>query len=292
MEKRDFTLAKLALWGLVLCTGALAVFGVLSLFGDVFPAVTPWLMSACILAFAGMAFSALCVSQAAAACAQVLDGAKFRHARTVAWGCAVVTGLVSVAGVYLGDAVLRGHPPSMPPIWAMVTGGFVLCFIKPAMSFVITACESKECGRLDATAALIAVKDARIAELEQALRQAQKPNQAKAETPAPVRGRASAHQARTLARELSSQAPVGPSARHEPMAIERPAPEPRDVSLDEIEAACRAIIERRDEEDQPLVPSLRLVAIQLNVPKSRIDKALLQANTKLAVVTERVRLAA
>ena len=32
MKARDFRLAKLALWGLVLCTGALAVIGVLSLF--------------------------------------------------------------------------------------------------------------------------------------------------------------------------------------------------------------------------------------------------------------------
>lgn len=281
MKARDFRLAKLALWGLVLCTGALAVLGVLSLFGDVF-------RGACIIAFAGIAGFSLCVSQAAAACAQVLDGDKFKHARAWAYAVAVVTGLVSVAGVYLGDAILRGHPPAMPPVWMMVAGGFVLGAVKPAMSFVIAACETKELGRVDSSEDLIRVKDQRIAELERLLRDAQKVIQDKGQ---PRSAKATSQAGKTLARELRSQEPVGPSKRGETPALEVLEPEASNVSLAELEVACRAIIERRDGDDQPMVPSLRLVASQLNVPRSRVERCLLVANTKLAVVVERLRAA-
>lgn len=110
--------------------------------------------------------------------------------------------------------------------------------------------------------------------------------------PAPSQRRATGHQARTLARELKNQTPSGASRRQAAAKTESVATEIRDVTLDEIAAACRAILERRDEQDLPVTPSLRLVSENLNVPKSRVEKALMLAQTKLAVITERVKIAA
>lgn len=282
MKARDFRLAKLALWGLVLCTGALAVIGVLSLFDGGASA-----RGFIITAFAGMVFCSLCVSQVAAACAQMLDKSQ-PWARGLAFLCAAITGLASVAGVFLGDAVLRGHPPAMPPVELMVVGGFVLSFVKQAMSFVITACEGKELVRVAGADDVLRVKDDRIAELERRLREAEKASQAKPQAPAPARPADRAKAARTLARELKNQRPSNNAPRGEPQPIERLEPEARDVSIAEIETACQAIMQRRTEDDQPMVPSLRLVAGQLNVPRSRVDKALIGANTKLAAVVERL----
>lgn len=281
---RSFTLSKLALWGLVLCTGALAVLGVLSLFGDAFRDFV-------IAAFAGMTGFALCVSQAAAACAQQL-GRDTPWARGLAYLCAGVTGLVSVAGVYLGDAVLRGDHPELPPVWMMIVGGFAVGFVKPAMSFVIAACEGKERSQARSDDHVLAAKDQRIAELERELAAAKKTSQAKPmASPQRKPLKASGHAARTLANEIRKAEPVGASGRIADVEQELLDAYARDVTLQEIEAACRAIAERCDDEGAPLRPSLRLVANQIKVPRSRIDKCLIASGTKLSLVVERLGLA-
>lgn len=184
MDKRDFMLAKISVGGLLLSTAVLVVAGVLSLFGELIGPLAPFLKGACILGFAGIAGFALAVAQAAASCAQVLDGDEYAGARGAAYICAAITGAVSLAGVYLGDAVLNGHPVTLPPLEVMLFAGFLLAFIKPAMTFVITACETKERGRVEAGDALLALRDARIVELERQLREARAAIPTPAEKPA------------------------------------------------------------------------------------------------------------
>lgn len=281
-----FGLAKAVLWGLVVCTGSLAVLGVLSLFdNDV-------ARGPIIVAFAGMVFCSLCISQVAAACAQHLDR-RTPIARVLAYLCAGVCGLASVAGVFLGDAVLRGDHPAMPPVWLMVLGGFVLSFVKQAMSFVIAACESKQ--RLDARSDdhVLAAKDQRIAELEREVAALKKPSQAKPLAPPKQKpAKVSGHAARSFARAVEKAEPQAASGRIAEVEQEQLDPYVRDVTLEEIQAACRIIAERRDDDGIPVRPSLRLVASQLTVPRSRIDKCLIENKTKLAVVVERLDLAA
>lgn len=232
MDKRDFWLAKLSVGGLLISTAVLVVAGVLSLFGQIIGDWAPVLKAACILGFAGIAGFALAVAQAAASCAQVLDGEEFTGARRVAYLCAAITGAVSLAGVYLGDAVLNGHPVTLPPLEVMLFAGFLLAFIKPAMTFVITACETKERGRLDAGDAVIAAKDARIVELERQLREVRAANPTPAEKPAetnpqpvsqPRPVRAQQRAARELAKELRSGSMKTRQAA--PQANERPVRE-------------------------------------------------------------------
>lgn len=279
-----FRFAKAALWGLVICTGALAVLGVLSLFGD-------GARGPIIAAFAGMVFCSLCVSQVAAACAQQLT-AKTPVARFLAYLCAAVTGLASVAGVFLGDAVLRGDHPQLPPVAFMIAGGFVLSFVKQAMSFVIAACERQARAEAKSDDNVIQVKDARIAELERELAQAKKASQDKPVAQAPVNRRATRHAARSLARAIASEKPVGQSGRVAPVEVEECQTEFRDVTMTEIEDACRAIMMRQDADGEPMKPSLRLVASQCKVPKSRVDKCLIANDVKLAAVAERLARAA
>ena len=206
MDARDFTLEKAAVLGLLLCTGALAVAGVLSLFGTVVLGAAPILKTVCIFAMAGMAGFSLFVAQSAASCAQLLDGDDVKHARFIAYFCEIVTGLVSVAGVYLGDAILRGHHAEPPPLEAMLVGGFLLAFIKPAMSYVITACETHQGAKLSGVDAMLAVKDRRIAELEAELRKARSPAEnplpANDQAPAAKPPRATPAQCRSVAKAL------------------------------------------------------------------------------------------
>jgi hypothetical protein len=280
-----FRLAKAALWGLVFCTGALAVLGVLSLFGGEVA------RAPIIVAFAGMVFCSLCISQVAAACAQHLDN-RTPVARVLAYLCAGVCGLASVAGVFLGDAVLRGDHPEMPPVWMMVVGAFVLSFVKQAMSFVIAACEGKERDRAVGADAVLRAKDERIAQLERELALAKKASQDKPVSQRPAKHRASGHAARSFARAVSEAEPTGASGRMAPMEQPLVEREFRDVSLKEIEDACLAIAGQVNEDGQPKTPSIRLVASQCNVPKQRIEKCLIGHGVKLVTVVERLGLAA
>lgn len=281
-----FRFAKAALWGLVLCTGALAVLGVLSLFGDPAEPTDAW-RGPIIAAFAGMVFCSLCVSQVAAACAQQLTG-ETPWARGLAYGCAAVTGLASVAGVFLGDAVLRGDHPELPPLAFMIAGAFVLSFVKQAMSFVITACEGDAKAAAAAQDHVLAAKDARIAQLERELAQVKKASQDKPVSPVSPPRRASGHAARSVARAMEKEEPTGSSGRIAPVEQALCQTEFRDVSLSEVEDACREIMLRRDADDQPVTPSLRLVASQCKVPKGRVEKCLTQHQLKLATVVERL----
>jgi len=169
MEARDFKFAKFAVWGLLICTGVLTFAGVMSLFGDMFEGTAGPIKTVCILAFGGIAVFALAVCQAAAACAIYL---KPGAARNVAWVIAIVTALVSVAGVYLGDAVLNNHPASLPPIEAMICGAVALAMTKPAMSAIIMSCEMQAGVEAEARDALLTAKDERIAALERELQAA------------------------------------------------------------------------------------------------------------------------
>lgn len=284
-----FGLAKAVLWGLVGCTGALAVLGVLSLFdGDV-------ARGPIIVAFAGMVFCSLCISQVAAACAQHLDH-RTPVARVLAYVCAGVCGLASVAGVFLGDAVLRGDHPAMPPVWMMVLGGFVLSFVKQAMSFVIAACEGKERDRATGADAVIRAKDERIAQLERALDRAladaKKASQDKPVAQPKQSRKVTGHAARQFARAVHDAEPEAPAGRLAPVEQQLCQTEFRDVTLKEIEDACRVIAGQIGDDGAPKVPSIRLVASQCNVPRSRIDKCLVVEGVKLAGVVERLGLAA
>lgn len=280
-----FRWAKAVLWGLVICTGALAVLGVLSLF-DGAVARGP-----IIVAFAGMVFCSLCISQVAAACAQHLD-CRTPVARVLAYVCAGVCGLASVAGVFLGDAVLRGDHPAMPPVQMMILGGFVLSFVKQAMSFVIAACEGKERDRATGADAVIRAKDERIAQLERALADAKKTSQDKpVAQPKPSR-KVTGHAARQFARAVRDAEPEAPAGRLAPVEQPQCQTQFRDVTLQEIEDACRVIAGQIGDDGAPKVPSIRLVASQCNVPRSRIDKCLVVEGVKLARVVERLGLAA
>lgn len=265
MKEREFKFEKLAVSGLTWSTGALVVAGILSLLSRplggepaLWPEASPTLTVICVVAFAGMGGFSLLVSQAAAGCAQLLKGDKLRAERLTAWFCAGVTALTSVAGVYLADSVLGGHPIQLPPLPAMLVGAGLLGFIKPAMRFVLEACGGVDRDAVRGADVVLAAKDQRIADLERQVaqleREAKKPLQDKAPAPS----RVSASQARKLARELSGQQPNGASRRSDPPPCETVTTEVRDVSIEEVEAACRAIMERRDDDGAPVTPSLRL----------------------------------
>jgi len=281
MDKRDFMLAKISVGGLLLSTAVLVVAGVLSLFGELIGPLAPYLKGACILGFAGIAGFALAVAQAAASCAQVLDGDKYAGARGVAYVCAAITGAVSLAGVYLGDAVLNGHPVTLPPLEVMLCAGFLLAFIKPAMTFVITACETKERGRIDATDAIVQAKDARIATLERELRDltrrlgasesaASEPSQpTNVEVLDKRRPRGGKGLGTAVAATAAALTPLAATAHEaQPAAIVQAAeraPEARQPALEEIEDARYQLNLRG------VRPSLRTVAAHLNVRKCDIE---------------------
>lgn len=281
MDKRDFWLAKLSVGGLLISTAVLVVAGVLSLFGQIIGDWAPILKASCILGFAGIAGFALWVAQSAASCAQVLDGEEYTGARRTAYFCAGITGAVSLAGVYLGDAVLNGHPVTLPPIETMLVAGFFLAYIKPAMTFVITACESKERGRVDATDAIVQAKDARIATLERELRDlTRRLGAAESVSPEPSqptnvevldrrRPRGGKGLGTAVAATAAALTPLAATAHEaQPAAIVQAAeraPEARQPALEEIEDARYQLNLRG------VRPSLRTVAAHLNVRKCDIE---------------------
>jgi hypothetical protein len=273
MAKRDFKRERLALDGLVWSTGVLVVAGVLSLFAGVFEEAGPALQSACIVGFTGMALCSLFVAQAAAACAQILSGEEHAASRGWAFFCAVVTGLVSVAGVYLGDSILRGGHPELPPLPAMIAGAFCLAFVKPTMSFVITACETKLGLEERAHDALLEERDRRIRELEAELRktrsQPEKPFAANdEELPQPAPRRASPANARHIARAVRS-ARMSASTK---AAVEERRPADRAPPLSE-EAVAEILAKMADAGIKGELISLNAVRKFAEVPYSRIERS-------------------
>lgn len=265
METRDFNLAKLAVGGLLYSTGALVFAGVMSLFGDMAPAqVLGTLKGACILAFGLIAVFALAVCQAAASCFVLLSNKENRPARVAAGLVSFVTGLVSVAGVYLGDAVLNGHPVSLPPLEAMLAGGLALAFVKPTMSGVITACEQKERADSVAYDVVLTAKDKRIADLERELEAARA---ALAQTSVPA-----------LANKDGTPAPARPApprrydTRPRPGVSRRVAPS-LPLTEEELLLAVNSIVNRDGAKVVSLASVAREAETLLNrpVPKKRVE---------------------
>lgn len=277
MKERDFTLAKASVWGVLIGTFILVVAGVLSLFRDVIPEAAPLLKGACILGFAIIAGFALAVAQSAAACAAFLP----KGSRGLAYACAGITGLVSIAGVYLGDSILSDQPASMPPLWAMLIGALALAFIKPAMANVIAACEVHQGLASASFDAVIGAKDARIATLERELRDltrrlgasesaAPEPSQpTNVEVLDKRRPRGGKGLGTAVAATAAALTPLAANAHEaQPAAIVQAAeraPEARQPALEEIEDARYQLNLRG------VRPSLRTVAAHLNVRKCDIE---------------------
>lgn len=294
MAEGDFKREQLAVDGLTLATGVLVVFGILAMFAaEPDTPLADAMFVICLIAFATLAGLSLWVSQAAAACAQILDDAPW--ARGTAWACAAFTGVVSMVGPHLAFAVLTDQPEQLPPMWAVDIAGALLAGVKPAMAFVIRACRSKAQREEQARADRQAETNRRL-DLEAAARRGagqEKPphDNALEPSPAPARSgrRARPDQARRMAREMAGQQIEAATRRGAPAPVEQAGPVARDVSIEEIQAACRRIIAAAEPGGEAKEPSLRLVASNLNVPRSRIDKALMQANTKLHLVAAQAR---
>jgi hypothetical protein len=267
-QRRTFRLSKLSVFGLLGSTGVLVVAGFLSLFDP----TNPYLVGACVVGFTAIGFFSLCVSMAASSCAQVLwrspDHAKLRW---IAIACACVCGLASLAGVYLGDAVVARHPVHMPPTIFMLAVGFLLTFIKPAMSFVIGACEEIERGAAEAADTVLQAKDARIGQLEKRNRELEdllsgiKRDLAEAHAkPALQTMAAPAVQARSAPpAHASPRRGAGRRTDVDEIVVRTP-------SWDEMKTACAAVRSRGEE------PSLRNMAAACRVPRSRINRALVE----------------
>jgi hypothetical protein len=234
MEARDFKFAKRSVTGLTIATGAMAFAGVLSLFGEMFAAAAPVLRAVCIFAFAFIAVFALCVSQAASSCAMLLKGDEHRAVRYTAWVIAFMTALVSVGGGYLAEGVLKGHPPSLPPLLAMIAGSLALAFVKPAMAGIITACEELQRVVEKARDVLLETKEARITELERQLREALRARPADAVLPMENKGgTVSAPHARPMRARAET-----------PPAIERKIVPTLPVTEEELRRAVDSLIAR------------------------------------------------
>lgn len=279
MDKRTFTFAKVTTWGLLISTGAIAFVGVLAMNIAEFPEALDAFKFVCIVGFALVVLFALCVSQAAAACALYLKGPDYRRSRWGAIGISGVTSTVSLAGGLLGHALVAGHPLAMPPMPAMFCGLLALMFVKPGMAAVIMACEERADGVAGARDIVLEVKDKRINDLEREVSELKK---ALRDKPEPV-ARASASASRAVAAALKGQHPTGPSRRAEPQSNERVEADFRTPTLDELKTACEALF-RRD-----TTPSLRLVANECGVPKSRIERALTENKTTLLRVVETLK---
>jgi len=151
-QERSFFWSRVFVGGLVVCCAVLAVGGFLATFAILpapWPSALRWL---CVLAFAGVAGFSLGVAQMATAMAQALQG-RPEHliAFRLAIACAVLCGLVSLAGVHLGWCLISGRRDGLPEWWVVDIAGALLGAVKPAMTFVIEACRSA--SRADVAAA-------------------------------------------------------------------------------------------------------------------------------------------
>lgn len=268
---RSFFWSKLFVGGLVLCTAALTVAGISAHYFDLGADWNATLDMICAGAFAGIAAFALATSQMAAAMAQALRGKpQFQTAFGFACACAVICGLISVGGAHMGALVLGLD-------WRVVDlGGFLLAFVKPAMSVVIEA--AGEAARADADEAKAkaeAEEAARIErlkamDLESAERRAMiqsgaatqdgpaspppaapinlaSEREKRAQPPAKPKAKPSGKGAKIAAAVMGSAAALTGAAAAEPAAITRPAqPEPqaRTPSFEEMDRAIGELTAR------------------------------------------------
>jgi len=139
MERRAHIWAGWFVWGLLGATAALAVAGIAARFLPLDAADAKALEGFCVLALAGVAGFSLAVANSAATAISALAGKGKPIALGLAVIVAIITGLVSLAGVHLAWAVLTGQPDALPSWDAVHAAGFALAFVKPAQSFVIGA---------------------------------------------------------------------------------------------------------------------------------------------------------
>ncbi len=254
----------------------MAVVGILTMFNALPDDLVPFMRFVLIVAAAGVAAFALITAQMATAMAQVLLGSdEHRLALKLSIACALLCGLVSLAGVHLGWAVLSNHPEDLPPWWAVDLGGLGLMFVKPAQAFVIEACRAVERDRLNALHAADAERQDKAAErrakLESDALERRRLEAAKNDTPPssivrlsdvrpkPHKGRRVVAAVMTGAAALTG---AHGAAAVQPPQIEQAAqrpPEHRRPSMDEIDTAREALHARGQ------TPSYRTVAEHLCV---------------------------
>jgi len=203
---RTFFWSRFVVLGLLASTAALAVVGVCAAYLDLPADAGDAVRRICVIAFAAVAGFALTVAQSAAALLPTLKGKPDRAAGFwIAVFCAVLCGLVSLVGVWLGHGVLTGHVKQIAE-GLIIAGGLGLTFVKPAMSYVIAECEAvdKEDAKADGAA-----EDAR---LERAAE------------------RAANHRHQEALARISGEAQVGHQAsepRAQPAPVRRPATRPK-----------------------------------------------------------------
>lgn len=282
---RDYEWSTVCAWGLTASGAALGLFGVIGMFSGAD------LTAACITAFSVMlVFAVISVNCAAAALIHAVSrpgGWKRWHWPTVILSLACTVGFAVAAniGVHMGWALMAAraaHPETLPDA-AFVNGAFLfLSFAKPALSCIV---EGRRMMDSADEALRQAAGDARAQELRLAEIHARAPAPSPAqtppasvETPAPeskVRDLKTARddRAKQTGRAIAAAVAAGGvalsgaanAASRQGVGAETAASRP--IGTADVLRACD-ILERMG-----MTPSYRLVAKQLAVPVSRVERA-------------------